>query len=408
MSRLFDKKLRSILNKPQEKVNVLSDGGGLGARVSMLGKIRWQFRYKINGKNKRLDLGDYPEISIQRARELAYQYRGWLAEGEDPKHKREMLRNETLSPVTVKDALEYWLVEYAEDNRANVEKHRAQFQRHIYPYIGGLPVEMIDTRHWLECFDRIKKGIQGKQKAAPVAAGYILQNVKQALRFCRVRHYAKSRVLDDLIITDVGSRQQKKDRVLTDQELADVWKMVQTPEIRHMVYYSNLIKLLITFGARTQEVRLSTWDEWDFTQGTWTVPKSHSKTNAVIVRPIPQEMISWLLELKECSSNEYVLGELKKSEAVSVQGSQYWKRLGHKTKWTLHDLRRTLATKMNDLGVAPHVVEQLLGHSLGGVMAIYNRSQYLPEKRAALELWLDRLDLLINPADNVLLLGTGN
>lgn len=67
---------------------------------------------------------------------------------------------------------------------------------------------------------------------------------------------------------------------------------------------------------------------------------------------------------------------------------------------------RTLATKMNDLGIAPHVVEQLLGHSLGGVMPIYNRSQYLPEKAAVLGIWLERLELLANPLDNVLLLKT--
>ena len=60
-------------------------------------------------------------------------------------------------------------------------------------------------------------------------------------------------------------------------------------------------------------------------------------------------------------------------------GRMLYKRLGHSEPWTLHDLRRTFATTLNNMGIAPHVVEQLLGHSLGGVMAVYNRSQYLPE-----------------------------
>lgn len=68
----------------------------------------------------------------------------------------------------------------------------------------------------------------------------------------------------------------------------------------------------------------------------------------------------------------------------------------------MHDLRRTLATRMNDLGVAPHIVEQLLGHSLGGVMAIYNRSQYLPEKKQALDMWLEHLEAMSCPTDNVM------
>ncbi|MFH4665807.1 tyrosine-type recombinase/integrase, partial [Vibrio cidicii] len=86
---------------------------------------------------------------------------------------------------------------------------------------------------------------------------------------------------------------------------------------------------------------------------------------------------------------------------VSQQGRFFWQRLGHEEAWTLHDIRRTLATRLNELGVAPYVVEQLLGHSLGGVMAIYNRSQYLPEKREALTMWLEHLDILTNKTNNV-------
>lgn len=134
----------------------------------------------------------------------------------------------------------------------------------------------------------------------------------------------------------------------------------------------------------------------------WTVPKAHSKTGDKIIRPIPAALQEWLLVLKGNSTLDgYILGEEKSSENVSQQGRLLWKRLGHSESWTLHDLRRTLATRLNDLGVAPHVVEQLLGHSLGGVMAIYNRSQYLPEKMAALDMWLEHLEVLSNSPDNV-------
>ncbi|EIO4608171.1 tyrosine-type recombinase/integrase [Vibrio parahaemolyticus] len=406
MAKLYDKKLKALLNKSQERTTVHSDGDGLGARVSPQGKIRWQFRYKVDGKGKRVDLGDYPELSIQKARELTKQCREWLAEGHDPKLKRELERTSTLKPVTVKEALEYWLVEYAEDKRANASKHRAQFERHLYPYIGHLPLEQTETRHWLECFDRVRKGVQGKQRSAPVAAGYVLQNAKQALRFCRVRRYATSRVLDDLTTTDVGNKQKKKDRCLTDSELMDVWQMTSCE--KHLPYYRNLIRLLVVFGARTQEVRLSKWSEWDFEQGFWTVPKAHSKTNDKIVRPIPESLAPWLQELKATSENcDYVLGELKQPEAVSQKGRMLWKQLGHDENWTLHDLRRTFATRLNDLGVAIHVVEQLLGHTLGGVIAIYNRSLYLPEKSKALSIWIEHLELLSNRDNKVLLFKRG-
>lgn len=393
MGKLYDKHLKSVVGKNHSEPFVLTDGNGLSARVSVKGKVRWQYRYKIDGKNKRMDLGDYPALSLVKARDVAVQCREWLADGFDPKQKRSLEREEKLHPVSVKEALEYWLVEYATDNRANLDKHRAQFERHIYPYIGNLPVEQVETRHWVECFDRIRKGISGEQRPAPVAAGYVLQNCKQALRFCRVRRYATSRALDDLITSDVGSKQNQKDRVLSIQELVDVLRLIEGTRL--LPYYAKLIRLLIVFGSRTQEIRLSTWSEWNFTEMLWTVPKAHSKTGERIIRPIPESLKSWLLDLKaEAKSDEYILGRFKTAEAVSMYGSNLWKKLKHQEEWTLHDLRRTLATLLNDLGVGPHIVEQLLGHKLGGVMAIYNRSQYLPEKRAALDMWLEQLDII--------------
>lgn len=402
MAKLYDKQLKALLNKPHDKTTVYSDGDGLGARVSPMGKIRWQFRYKIEGNNKRIDLGDYPELSIQKAREHTKICREWLAEGHDPKLKRDLERSATLKPVTVMEALEYWLVEYAEDKRTNANKHRSQFVRHLYPYIGHLPLEQTETRHWLECFDRIRKGIPGQRKPAPVAAGYVLQNAKQALRFCRVRRYATSRVLDDLTVTDVGQKQQKRDRFLTDDEIGDVWRQFQNES--YLPYYRNLIRLLMVFGARSQEVRLSKWDEWDFERLVWTVPKSHCKTRIKITRPIPEKLKPWLLDLKVANKeNDFVLSELKKPEAVSQNGRMLWKRMGHSEVWTLHDLRRTLDTRMNDLGIAPpYIVEQLLGHTMPGVMSIYNRSQYLPEKAQALEKWIDWLELTSELSDNVI------
>lgn len=409
MSKLYDKNLKAVLNKNHPKTFTLTDGKGLGARVSERGKVRWQYRYKVDGKNYRLDLGDYPALSLLNARDEAQQCREWLAQGYDPKHQRSLARSETLKPVSVKEALEYWLVNYAEDNRSNASKHRAQFERHIYPYIGDLPLEQTETRHWIESFERIRKGVKGKQTPAPVAAGYILQNSKQALRFCRVRHYAFSRALDDLMIADVGNKQQKKDRILSNKELSDVWSLATDKGDFRNQYYRNILRLLLTFGARSQEARLSTWAEWDFNEMIWTVPKAHSKGGEKILRPIPRHLENWLLELKgDACSSALVLGELKAPEAVSQYGRLLWKRLEHEDSWTLHDLRRTVATRMNELGIAPHVVEQLLGHSLGGVMQIYNRSQYLPEKVEALSKWIDRIEVLTNLDKNVVIMKAAN
>lgn len=395
INKLSDKQLKAINGKPYAGNTLVSDGAGLSVRISPKGKIAWVYRYRLGGRDtnpKWLSVGSYPETSLKQAREKRDQCREWLDNGLDPAIETQLLKERREKPVSVEDALEYWLVEYAEENRKNFEKHRAQFKKHIYPYIGSLPLEQVSTHMWVSCFDRIRKGIAGKQKAAPVAAGLVFQGCKQSLVFCRKRDFAVSHVLDDLILSDVGKKQAKKDRVLTEFELRSLLEFIQKPKFPH--YYRNLFLILIIFGARTQEVRLSTWDEWDFDNRLWTVPKANSKTNDLIVRPIPESLLSWLKELKDKTEKTgYVLGGLKSSESVSMYGRNICKKLEHSQPWTLHDLRRTMATRLNDLGVYPHIADHLLGHTVAGVSGIYNRSQYLPEKIDALGKWLMYLDL---------------
>lgn len=397
--KLSDMKLRSLTRADVVKPQTIADGGGLSVRVTPSQKasgdggkrhpnnLLWLFRYRNPHKSTNpltLVLGRYPDLSLSAARAQRDRCKSWLADNLDPKDQYKITSTETLNPVTVRQALQYWIDNYAIHNRANYKRHQAQLDKHIFPYIGEMPLSLCETKHWLSCFDRAKK-------SAPVAAGYIFQMCKQALKYCRVRRYAFSNALDDLAIPDVGKKQAKGDRVHSESELYDIWRAVNSDRF-FSPYYSALIKILIVFGARTHEVRLSSPNEWDTTAWVWTVPKEHSKSGEKIVRPIPDAVRPFITDLLERNrDNEFVLGEEKKPEAVSQYGRTIYKRFAHAEPWTLHDIRRTFSTTLNDMGVAPHIVEQLLGHSLGGVLSIYNRSQYLPEKLTALNEWMAKL-----------------
>lgn len=398
-NKLSDSSLRKMLGRESPGDSFYADGDGLSVKVTKSGVMTWVFAYRLGGrieKPQRLKLGNYPDMSLKLAREKRDQCRAWLAENKDPKYQLNLAAGEALKPVTVKDALQYWITEYAEGRRANVERHKAQLAKHIYPYIGALPLSQCETRHWLECFDRMKKN-------APVAAGYVFQMCKQALKFCRVRRYAISNALDDLTIPDVGSKQDKGDRDHTDDEIGQIWQVCQ--QLKFKPYYAAMLRLLVVFGCRSQEARLSTWAEWDLKKWVWTVPKEHSKGGTKILRPVPEAMRPLIEELhRQHKYSGLLLGEIKESSAVSAWGRLVWGRLGHVEPWSLHDIRRTFATKLNDLGVAPHVVEQLLGHTMPGVMAVYNLSQHMPEKLDALNMWCERLDLLAGGHENVILL----
>lgn len=389
MAAITDSKLKALNGKKHDRAPIkLADRDGLSIYHRKTGVLSFIFRYRYNGKPQDLALGIYPVMSLTEARREALECQRILSAGHDPKVQRRLKKSKILEAVTVNDAITYWLDNYAVKNRANHEKHRSQFEKHVFPFIGNLPLEQCETRHWVKVFDDVTNGTH--HRAAPKASGYILQNAKQALKFCRNRQFAYSTALDDLNIADIGEHQDKKDRVLSWSELMDVWHW--THDIKSNWYYRNLIHLLIIFGCRTQELRLSNVDEWNLEEMIWTVPKANSKTHTEIKRPIPDEVKPTIEALIANTKNKYILGELKRSEAVSAFGGNIWKKLNHKTSWTLHDLRRTFATSLNDFEIEPYVVEQLLGHALTGVMAVYNRSQHLEKKKVALDVWIAKLN----------------
>ena len=221
----------------------------------------------------------------------------------------------------------------------------------------------------------------------------MFQLSKQALRFCNVRRYAISDALVHLTLTDVGESAGQRDRVLSDAELSDLWYFAK--DKHRDIYFSRLIKLLIVFGARTVEIRRSHWIEWDFNEWVWIVPRNNSKSNKKIIRPIPEGIRDWLTELKqETGRTGLLLGEERTHRAVSLKGRRMYKIFGHNEKWTLHDLRRTFSTGLNNMGVMPHIVESLLGHAYnsGSAEFNYNLSQYIPFKLQALNDWFEHLE----------------
>lgn len=130
----------------------------------------------------------------------------------------------------------------------------------------------------------------------------------------------------------------------------------------------------------------------------WTVPKEHSKTKVAIFRPIPEAILPFVTQLVEQNRHTgLLLGEVKQETSVSQYGRLAHRRLNH----PLHDIRRTFTTMLSDLGVDPHVVEQLTGHQMPGMQRVYNHSRYLDAKRNALDMWMERLGILAGTHENV-------
>lgn len=398
-NKLSDKRIRALLGKPQDKQQVISDGRGLSIRVSKSGAVSFVMFYRLGGRETPpvwLTLGKYPDMTLKMAREKRDQCRTWLADGIDPRHRIGFVTDESQRPVTVKDALEYWIEHYARQKRKIPAESERRFNNHIYKHLGDVPLVDCTAAMWIKRFDEIKK-------KSPVMSGSIFKDIKQALKFCRVRRFAVSHELDDFTVTDMGSKANRRDRVLTENEIRDVWRCLNTTINNKYLppTYRNFLTLLLVFGCRCNEVKQSRLDEWDLDNWIWTVPKEHSKSGREIIRPIPPQLRQWILTLKTIASmekSEYIINNISRKPTTTA-GERLWQKFGHSKPWTLHDFRRVLATNLSDMGINADAVEQLLGHTMPGVRGIYNRSQYMDEKLKALTIWCDYLNSLI--ADEV-------
>lgn len=382
---LNDAKLRSLSrghsnNTPQK----IADSNGLAALVRPSGQISFILRFRWNGKQQTHTLGQYPSISLKEARERATQCRKWLADGFDPRQQTRLEKQANKEKLTTRQAIEFWLTD---SETAAAENYRKQFEKHVFPFLGNLPIDQLDTGAWLKVFRDIKRGAH--HRAAPNSAAFIFGLTKTAMKYCRARQMITTTVLNDLSAGDVGATVNKRDRILTASELCDV--LAWTDNIGHPFYYRGLLILLTAFGCRLSELRQSDVREWNIQEMIWTAPKQNTKTGIEIMRPIPSALLPALTALIHDRKSGLLLGEEKTVGAVSNYVIGIARKLGHDS-WTAHDLRRTFATRLADLGIPHHVIEALLGHALPGVAGIYNRSNMLKEKREALELWQTELE----------------
>lgn len=399
-NKLSDRALKALAGKPSAKQKTISDGRGLSVRISPAGAVSFVYFYRLGGRESSpiwLTLGRYPDLSLKAARERRDQCREWLAQGKDPRVYSKLQEQQSLYPVTVKGAVDYWFDNYGREKRKNSDMIYQKYENHIFKYIGNVPIVECKLSHWLDCFDRIKK-------VGPVQAGDILINLKQIFKFCRVRQFVIYRDLDDLKIEDVGSYHTPRNVVLTTEQIADVWRCVFLEKSFETTgsYRSRIITLCMVFGCRLSEARLSDWKEWDFESWTWTVPPEHSKEGNEIIRPVPEGLRQWITNLHaETKRKGYILGELRKAVSVSHSVGYLRDKLKHQPKWSAHDFRRTLATNLADMGTDFYVIESLLGHKIPGVAGVYNRSLYLLQKLNALNLWMGYLDSISNEDSNV-------
>lgn len=382
---ISDTKLRSIYGKPYSGPSEITDSDGLGIRITPKGIISFQFRFRWDGKQHRLGLGRYPAIMLRDARNMVADLRESVDKGIDPRTLA--TGNKAQKKPTVKDCLDYWEKNYVDV--ALREKTRALYRstviKHMSAAFSGVPIEDIPVRLWVERFTE-------EERINPRRARQLLVQLRSAVGWCTRRQFIRPVELMLLQPKDVGKKASVGEVTLSYNQLAKIWLAIERS--RGSTSNKLLHQLLMLYAARNSELRLAVTDEFDREEGVWTVPAEKSKTNRIIRRPIFGAADDLLKKAEMTYGDILFPGEDLKSPITISGANKFLRRIKDSLgfgEFTSHDFRRTLATRLSEEGVAPHVIEKMLGHELGGVLSVYNKHDWVAEQKDAYDLYAEKI-----------------
>lgn len=374
---------------------------GLGVRITAGGHRAFVLRYVVQGRERRMTIGDFPTLSLTTAREIARARKGDVIKGGDPLAAKAVDR----TAVTLGRAVARYVAERVPEQKARTQSEtRRALETHWAP-LHALPLSGITRGQVAARLSEIA------QASGPVAANRARAQLSALFRWSISEGW-----LDLNPVSGTNKREERpRERVLTTGELRVIWSACG--ENNH----GRVVRLLMLTGQRREEVAGMAWSELDLERVLWSLPGSRTKNGRPHDVPLSDAALAILAGVERREGRDLLFGEgdgpfaawsrckgrldgriarqnaasrlgraLAEAEAASLEDGP--------RPWVLHDLRRTAVTGMAELGVQPHVVEAVVNHVSGhkaGVAGIYNRATYAAEKRQALNLWADHIMTLV-------------
>lgn len=353
---------------------------GFGLRARSTGSRSWIFQYKIGSKTRRLVIGQVSAVKLGRAREIAGEHHAKVKLGRDPAgEKRVQIER---SSHTFGDLAKKYLDQQRSELRPgsylevarHLEKHAAPF----HPF----PLDTIDQRiiaDRLGGIDKISGAVTANRVRATMSAMFSW-GMREGLVFANP-------------VANTNKRAERpRDRVLKPYELRLVWQALNGGQ------YATIIKLLMLTAQRVNEIAGLRWSEIDFDHGLISLPADRTKNARPHEIPISPTVRSLLQEQPKIEGRDLIFGKPGGGPFSGL--SRCKERLDARiaelnnaqpiAPWVHHDLRRSAATDMANIGVQPHIIEAVLNHvsgHKGGIAGIYNLATYGPEKKQALARW---------------------
>ncbi|MBK7663056.1 MAG: site-specific integrase [Sterolibacteriaceae bacterium] len=272
-------------------------------------------------------------------------------------------------------------------------------------HLGERKIGEVTRKEFIAALDKIADG-QRKGKTAKQMAGEVLVQAKRLWRFAEAREWVAVSCIEKLTRKDFDARPAKREVTLRLDELAEIWRVLGDPgRCRSDPVTIAAMKLLILTGQREREVTDAEWREFDLDAGLWKIPAARTKKDRAHLVHLAPLAVTILRELKKLTGRDKhaFASPLKPGQAVygrSVNNAllTLFKRnvLPNVTNCVVHDFRRTLITRLPDLGFEPFIGHKIANHVLPGVLAHYNHNAYEAQREAAVRAWAERVEALAN------------
>jgi integrase len=385
---------------PPEKKDILvfdDEQRGLGVRVTAGGGKSFVAQYTFAGSKRRIPLGSCSAISLAAARAAVQAIMGDVAKGRDPAAERkqaarEARRKAAHEALTFGALVEQWEALHLVDRR---DRYRTEAVRALkYAFADRLKTPAADLTRLIVV--RVLDGIakDGKPPMASRTAGYGRACYGWAIK----RGALSTNPFQALPLAPIVARE----RVLTDDELRMIWEATEGPGS-----FNAIVRMLMLTGQRREEVAGMTWDEIAPDLSSWTIPGRRAKNGVAHMVPLSALAGAILRAAPRFGGEpELVFPGIHGTFNSFGTAKTALDHTSDVMDWRLHDLRRTLATGLQRLGVRLEVTEACLNHvsgSRGGIIGVYQRHDWAAEKRAALDAWGAHVAAIVEGRD-----ATGN
>lgn len=386
--------------RPLDKAYRLAAGKGLYLQVMPNGAKYWRQKYRFAGIQKLLAHGVFPEVSLADARAARDAARQLLASGVDPGTQRRIdrLSRDAHASNSLETLARLW---HAEKSNEWVDTYTVKVLRrlemHVFPWLGMLPIKDVTAPMILATMRRIHDS--GTTETAHRTRNYL----SQIFRWAIVRGKADRDPAADLVGAIPASAGRSFPTITEPSRIGELLRAVDVYRGSYVTRFA--LKMAPLVFTRPGELRLAEWVEFDLDKAEWSVPamrlkmrKAKKATAEAHVVPLSRQVLALLQELRPLSgSGRYVFpGERTASRPMSENTiNSAFARMGFKGEIVAHGLRHMASTALNEKGWSADAIERQLAHQdLNRIRGIYNKAQYLEERRQMMQAWADYLDEL--------------